>query len=835
LKLTEDGDITRRGINILGRTYYAISSIEELKYVVSDYPTADFYQERDLYFDHSSAFREKNSQHYIVEVFRGSYNGNSKTMYNISIDDISPQYDFLDKSWGLFKYCFGAKITNLTIENLAVKLDNTGGIKYIGGLVGYSSSQSEIQSCTMKNCKILIQKGGDVVGGMIGCVEMNTLLNQLSIENFEISIDNSMEEEKEESMKSVGGIVGYCRIPSEIHNCTVKNSSITAKGNLYTGGITGYCSSITNSTITRSTIQADKNFVGGIAAYVTDDNGSEGYIDAVSSVNNCRSEDTNLNILATNKAEIADIIYAGGIIGRYTPFIHTGVIASCLAIRNTITSETKSVCGGIVGSVIHQKAITIRECEGLNGTVSSTFISGGICGECYAENPAILDDDQFSLLTKCTNSSQIRGNQYAGGICARNEGGQVTLCRNSGEVGGSSAVKYSGGICGFMTVYNNPPVGGYTNPEIIRGCTNSGIIKGDIAGGIFGSCQLGNEFKKKSLKHIISECTNTLEAKIQGGQYAGGICGVVDYIGVDIEKSRNSGYVVAENCAGGICAKNERNSIHLCTNSGKIETTANNATGSGGICGLITLYDSDRQFSIPMEMMECTNLGAIEGCVAGGICGLFEGISNKNQLEQKDVTVSMNRIANHGLIDSKKFNRGTSGGIISKTSLKNGNIYISESYSVGEVTSANDNTTVVGSIIGLIEIIKSTTGGGKVQIGKCYAGISTEHINTLSKGTKDNWGYFFGRITQELYHPLSHLTETSININDLFYMIKGGESNGSNGGGTDYLFLDNNKLIGFYHTGLKYFSTSDSYISETTSLNTEAQRVSPFTAPHYFK
>jgi hypothetical protein len=794
LELAEDGNVILKSTTVSGGTYY-ISSIEELK-LVREHNRNDFRQERDLYFNHSSIFQDHNN---FADIFYGTYDGNSKTMYNISLDNISDRANDSYSRWGLFRECQNAKITNLTIENLTVKDERAGNnVQYIGGLAGYCSA-SKIQSCTIKNSSIFVRVRGTNMGGMVGYAENKTLLNQLSIDNLEISSDNSAD--KENIITSMGGIVGYSTSLSQIQNCTIKNSNITTKGNLYTGGIAGYASFITNSTITRSTIQADKNFAGGVIAYV----GEEG------SVNNCRSEDINLNILKTNQTEIADTVYVGGIIGRYTSSTDKGGVVSCSAIRNTITSEKTSVCGGIAGSVIHQNAIMIRECESIDGTVSSTYISGGICGECYAENPASVDINHFFTFMGCTNSSQVQGNQYVGGICARNEGSRMVACRNSGEVG-SSTVEYSGGICGLITFYNNN--------SSIEYCTNSGIVNGLTAGGIFGRCQLDNEFKKQDLTYLIFGCTN--EAKIQGDQYAGGICGIVDYIGVDIVNSKNWGDVVAKYCAGGICAKNERNPIHLCTNSGKVETTEDNATGSGGICGLVTLYDaSDKRNFIPMEIKECTNWGTIDGYIAGGICGLFEGTLNQNQLAQENVTVSFNDIINYGTIDSKKFKEGTSGGIIGSIPLKNGNIRLSKSYNLGNVIGTDDNTNI-GSIVGVIEIIKNTASGSKVQINQCYVEIPAEYIKALLEDKKNICYYFFGKIIREFYDPLSlsEVEETVININDIFYAMKEGK-------------LDENKLIGFYHSGIRRDTTSTTYVQEATSLKIEAQRIPPFTAPNF--
>jgi hypothetical protein len=757
LKLSKDGHVILRNTGI-DTTRYVISSIEELKLIKKN-NQGDFYQERDLYFDHSSVFQDNNS---ITDTFSGIYDGNDKTLYNISVSNI---YDTKNKCWGLFKECQKAKITNLTIDNLVVTDNDNDNVKQIGGLIGYCS-ESEVRSCTIKNGSIVLSGKEATVGGMIGYADKSTLLSQLSIDSFAIKANNG-------KMTSItGGIVGYCDSSSKTQNCTVTNSNITTTGNLYTGGLVGYSSFIiSNNTITGSTIQADGAYVGGVIAYA----------DKGSSIANCRSE--SITMTTINTAGVTDTVYVGGIVGRYTS---TKGMESCLAIGNTITSAKASVCGGIIGSVAYHNANKISNCKSIGGTISSTAISGGICGECYAANPAEADYDDPFRFENCTNSSRVIGNQYVGGICAKNERSKMYKCENSGEIG-SSTSSYSGGICGIMTFFGHSPV---------DYCTNSGIVKGLTAGGIFGSFHRDSQFNEKNLTYLVGHCVNTVEAQIQGVNYAGGICGVAGYGGIGITGSKNLGSVTAVDCAGGICAKNEGNSVYICANSGKVEATANNSTTGigGGICGQVTLYDtSDKQILISaIEITNCTNWGIVESKFAGGICGVGDSTQDKST-----ISFSLNQNINYGTIDSKKFNGGTSGGIIGKISFKKGDLHLKEGYNLGKIIGAGTNC--IGGIIGLLEGVRDAADYSQVKIERCYVEITEEYIKALSQGENQNWGYLFGQINSNYYFVPA--------INDMFYAISGRRQN-----------FSKDKLVG-------------SYLSSWGSLEIEGEEVPSFTAP----
>ncbi len=141
--------------------------------------------------------------------FSGTFDGNGKTISNLTVSDTTSNY----ATAGLF----GS--TNGTIKNLTLKNVNVTSTHYAGGIVAYSSDQNN--NAIIDNCHVdggTITSTSEVVGN---------------------AYDNG---------DKVGGIVGYCVTGDTIANCSVKNVTITAYRDL--GGIVGCASgTVSNCTV----------------------------------------------------------------------------------------------------------------------------------------------------------------------------------------------------------------------------------------------------------------------------------------------------------------------------------------------------------------------------------------------------------------------------------------------------------------------------------------------------------------------------------------------------------------------------------------------------------
>ena len=98
-----------------------------------------------------------------------------------------------------------------------------------------------------------------------------------------------------------------------------------------------------------------------------------------------------------------------------------------------------------------------------------------------------------------TTAGSVKGIQWVGGACGRNDGGTITNCANTCAVSGTETV---GGVCGFSD-------GTVTN------CYNVGSVSGDNSvGGVCGYASVGG---------TIANCYSI--GRVTETSYVGGVCG----------------------------------------------------------------------------------------------------------------------------------------------------------------------------------------------------------------------------------------------------------------------------------------------------------------------
>lgn len=141
--------------------------------------------------------------------FSGTFDGNGKTISNLTVSDTTSNY----ATAGLF----GS--TNGTIKNLTLKNVNVTSTHYAGGIVAYSSDQNN-----------------------------HTIIDNCHVDGGTITSTSEVVSNAYDNGDKVGGIVGYCVTGDTIANCSVKNVTITAYRDL--GGIVGCASgTVSNCTV----------------------------------------------------------------------------------------------------------------------------------------------------------------------------------------------------------------------------------------------------------------------------------------------------------------------------------------------------------------------------------------------------------------------------------------------------------------------------------------------------------------------------------------------------------------------------------------------------------
>lgn len=383
----------------------------------------------------------------------------------------------------------------------------------------------------------------------------------------------------------------------------------------------------------------------------------------------------------------------------------------------------------------------------VQGEVSSTGSNAaGVVGFLYSTSTPVR-------IVNCVNRANVAsGDMQVGGIVgyARNDTGTASNvllenCSNEGAI--YSASQRAGGIAGI--VYS---------PAVLRNCTNSGPVEGELAvGGIAGYLYQAELYDCKNSGTVTSSGNPGIVGHISGGYwrvaYSAGSGGIGGYFqNSTIKRCENSGAVTGYSKTGGITGNIYWGSIISCTNSGNVTATSTAATAStlsnaaavGGITGWIVVQGL---------VYDCVNKGDVNasGVGAGGIVGYsnMHGSSNNTQ--------AMQYCTNEGTVTSTS---DEVGGIVGATNVMNNQFkcVVDGCINKGAVTA----NRLVGGMVGSfrryshwsrLEItncenhanIHSTRTNGASDIGGIFGGSYFANCN--SQGVMINNAYNTGDVT----------------------------------------------------------------------------------------
>ena len=296
--------------------------------------------------------------------FNGTFNGNGKTISNLTIEG--------DEDYtGFISYAQGATISGIHMENVIIS-----GKDYVGGIVGYAGPETIIRDCTINKITLrpnLTSTSPPGVGPIASIITGPNIITNCTVGNITIIIPEFIIDTPSwhpapeipwtpgtRPHYSVGGIAGIITRPDKesgvyqttITDCSVCNLTINAEN--YVGGIVGYIEGdgvycrITECFIT-GTINGTGHGIGGIAGVA-----SGVYI------SNCYAF---VNVTGTSGI--------GGIVGHAS---NNTTVLNCYA-GGTINADTGA--GGIVGE-LHNG--TLIGNIALTRTINSTDTPGKIVG-----------------------------------------------------------------------------------------------------------------------------------------------------------------------------------------------------------------------------------------------------------------------------------------------------------------------------------------------------------------------------------------------------------------------------------------------------------------------
>lgn len=322
-----------------------------------------------------------------------------------------------------------------TISNLMISSTNE-----YQGLFGYIEIEGIVKDLTLNNPSI---EGADYIGG-IAAFSRGTITNCHIIGDSTITSSNSE--------ARAGGICGYNFVEGTISDCT---NEINISSGYLAGGIAGQTSGEIKDCSNTGTITAlyigNTNYAGGIVGY--------------------SNETTVLNCI--NTGYISGGTFSGGIVGdNYT----SGIVTEC---ENNSDVSGRYYAGGVVG----QNFGIVNTSNANEGTIIASASNGGAGGIIGYNNGTVCD---------CNNTDEVSGGFRAGGIVAYNTGGEVFENVNSGSVTTTATTGYTraGGIVGE----NDSRVTGNTNSGDVSGTYFAGGIVGynEDGGTVSNNTNTGN-------------------------------------------------------------------------------------------------------------------------------------------------------------------------------------------------------------------------------------------------------------------------------------------------------------------------------------------------------
>jgi len=359
-----------------------------------------------------------------------AYSFNS-SVENISVDAVEGGGIYSIKSGSGAHYaggvfgCINYGIVKNINSNLAVKAEtSTTGEQDAGGITAYLNYGEIINCKSQGNIESNSTSTGLVsAGGIAGKTYGTSWASpRCVIESCVSSNETISAESGGTGAKYAGGIGGYVQL-TDIMNCAftqdnpaviIANSTGTAAGNVYSGGIAGYVNGTINNEFSKNyvkapvTIKAESAgtgtvYAGGIGGCTTN-NGlltDESYI----SVND--NSMPNVVVLRTNDSTVSTNIstYAGGIVGY-------GTLQNCysnayIQITTSFSSNNTSAytaAGGLAGYIFNglvEIGYSSGKVEIINTNSSGVVYAGGIAGlvsnstttyldHCFADNGAIV-------------------------------------------------------------------------------------------------------------------------------------------------------------------------------------------------------------------------------------------------------------------------------------------------------------------------------------------------------------------------------------------------------------------------------------------------------------
>ena len=412
-----------------------------------------------------------------LDVTIGRLEGNNKKLKNANII-------INEKNNGLI-YWVRDSMNNVIFENISIK--NVSSKNHVGLI---SKSTAEINN--LQFSKIDIENIDNATGTGRGLIAINyENISNLTLSDITLKCDKS---------NNIGAIGENYSNYIEISN--INASNIKCFGNDYVGGIVGIRGIVVNVKAEEVNVEANGNYVGGIAGYLTGNNDNLSIKNAVIYGKNYVGGlfgSAGGKLINGDNIEVYGNDYIGGIFG----VMIDGIDGQYILIKNSNIEGTGNYIGGIAGtsSDAYGAECYVENCEIIAEAVNSNYV-GGIFGA-YT---GVQNNDNFRMILSSKikgNASSvggitgyfngiklydgvvykttITGNENVGGIVGRFKKGELYLAYANCEIDGNNNV---GGIAGYL---DNVDMTAAVNTSRMHECyTVSKITGNSNVGGLLG-------------------------------------------------------------------------------------------------------------------------------------------------------------------------------------------------------------------------------------------------------------------------------------------------------------------------------------------------------------
>ncbi len=317
---------------------YIISTAYDLAYLsenIAELSSADFVVTADIDMSVLSGFAPIGTTDV---AFSGTFDGNGKTIKNLTIDSTAKV--------GLFAVLNGATVKNIKFTDASIT--SAGG--YAAVLAGQVTGNTIISGITVDGAKVESRDlYAGVLVGAVDSADVNVSITDVALLNASINSESNY----------VGAVAGRINGKATVNGVTV--SSFKANGATYVAGAVGLA-------------------IGEVSLETVTVNGAT--LRGVSEVSGIASGNGNVTIRAAKvtKADIATLAITSANIAGGISSSFGSVVEDVLVEGTTITA---GVAGGVVGKTVEDCTLTIKNAEVKSSKINSqdaNTVAAGILG-----------------------------------------------------------------------------------------------------------------------------------------------------------------------------------------------------------------------------------------------------------------------------------------------------------------------------------------------------------------------------------------------------------------------------------------------------------------------